>query len=150
MKNLLFCFIPILFITSCVTQKKIDKYFQKHPEAIEKVFIVNDVHDTIRVVKDSLTVEVITDTLYQWFTEYKYLDKPITKWRIKEVLKPCKDSIIIIDKKIFVDRYKKAYEAAKRDRDATEKMYRWWQKGALLTWGWIILIAGIIYIIKRR
>jgi hypothetical protein len=29
-------------------------------------------------------------------------------------------------------------------------MLRWWRKGALLTWAWIILICGVIYIIKRR
>jgi len=70
--------------------------------------------------------------------------------RIKKILEPCKDSIIIIEKKVFVDRYKKVYELAKKDRDATEKMFRWWRKGALLTWAWIILIAGVIYIVKRR
>lgn len=140
----------LILLSSCVTQKKIDRYFKKHPEAIEKVFITNDVHDTIRVVKDSLIVEKISDTLYQWFTEYKYLDKEITKWRIKEVLKPCEDSIVIVEKQVFVDRYKKVYEAAKKDRDATEKMYRWWQRGALITWGWVLLIGIVVYIIKRR
>jgi len=140
----------LILLSSCVTQKKIDRYFKKHPEAIEKVFITNDVHDTIRVVKDSLIVEKISDTLYQWFTEYKYLDKEITKWRIKEVLKPCEDSIVIVEKQVFVDRYKKVYEAAKKNIEANDKMLKWWRKGALLTWAWIILIAGVIYIIKRR
>jgi hypothetical protein len=140
----------LILLSSCVTQKKIDRYFKKHPEAIEKVFITNDVHDTIRVVKDSLIVEKISDTLYQWFTEYKYLDKVVTKWQIKQVLKPCEDSIVIVEKQVFVDRYKKVYEAAKKDRDATEKMYRWWQRGALITWGWVLLIGIVVYIIKRR
>ena len=149
MKNQTFL-VCIIFLTSCVTQKKIDKYFQKHPEAIEKVFIFQDVHDTTIITRDSLVINKITDTLYNWFTEYKIVDKQITKWKIKEVLKPCKDSIVIVDKKIFVDRYKKMYELAKKDAAATEKMYRWWQKGALITWGWILLIAGVIYIIKRR
>lgn len=150
MRNHLLTLIPFLLLTSCVTQKKIDRYFKKHPEAIEKVFIYQDVHDTTIVVKDSLIVERITDTLYEWFADVRYIDKPITRWRIKEVLKPCKDSIIIVDKKIFVDRYKDVYEAAKKDRDATEKMYRWWQRGALITWGWVLLIALVVYIIKRR
>jgi hypothetical protein len=70
--------------------------------------------------------------------------------RIKKVLAPCKDSIIIVEKKIFVDRYKKVYEAAKKNIEANDKMLRWWRKGALLTWAWIILIAGVVYIIKRR
>jgi hypothetical protein len=150
MKSLLFCFIPILFLTSCVTTKKVERYLEKHPELIERVFIFQDVHDTTIVVKDSLVVEKLTDTLYQWFSDFKYIDRPVTRWQIKEVLKPCKDSIVIVDKKIFVDRYKDAYEAAKKDRDATEKMYRWWQRGALITWAWIVLIGGVFYIIKRK
>ena len=141
--------ILILF-SSCVTQKKIDRYFKKHPEAIEKVFITNDVHDTTIVVKDSLVINKLTDTLYQWFTEYKYLDKVVTKWQIKQILKPCEDSIVIVEKQVFVDRYKKVYEAAKKNIEANDKMLNWWRKGALLTWAWIILIAGVIYIIKRR
>jgi hypothetical protein len=140
----------LLLLSSCVTTKKIERYLEKHPEAIEMVFIINDVHDTVRVVKDSLITEKITDTLYNWFTEYKYLDKEITKYKIKEVLKPCKDSVLIIEKKVFVDRYKKVYEALKKDNEANDKMLRWWRKGALLTWGWIVLIGVVVYIIKRR
>lgn len=142
------CLIPIslLFLSSCVTQKKIEKYLVKHPEAIETIYITNDVHDTTLITKDSLVIERIADTLYQWFNDTHYIDKV----RIKKILEPCKDSIIIIEKKVFVDRYKKVYELAKKDRDATDKMLRWWRKGALLTWAWIILIAGVIYIIKRR
>ena len=142
--------IIIIFLNSCVTQKKIDRYFQKHPEAIEKVFIFQDIHDTTIITRDSLVIDKITDTLYNWFSDFKYIDRPVTRWQIKEVLKPCKDSIVIVDKKIFVDRYKDAYEAAKKDRDATEKMYRWWQRGALITWAWIVLIGGVFYIIKRK
>jgi hypothetical protein len=136
----------LLLLSSCVTQKKIERYFLKNPEAIETIYITNDVHDTSVIIKDSLIIERITDTLYQWINDTHYIDRV----RIKKVLEPCKDSIIIIEKQVFVDRYKKVYEAAKKDRDATEKQFRWWQKGALLTWAWIILIAGVIYIIKRR
>ena len=140
----------LILLSSCVTQKKIDRYFKKHPEAIEKVFIYQDVHDTTIIVKDSLVINKLTDTLYQWFTEYKYLDKVVTKWQIKQVLKPCEDSIVIVEKQVFVDRYKKVYEAAKKNIEANDKMLNWWRKGALLTWAWIILIAGVIYIIKRK
>ena len=142
--------IILILFSSCVTQKKIDRYFKKHPEAIEKVFITNDVHDTTIIVKDSLVINRLTDTLYQWFTEYKYLDKVVTKWQIKQVLKPCEYSIVIVEKQVFVDRYKKVYEAAKKNIEANDKMLNWWRKGALLTWAWIILIAGVIYIIKRK
>ncbi len=138
--------IILILLSSCVTQKKIERYFLKNPEAIETIYITNDVHDTTLITKDSLVIERIADTLYQWINDTHYIDRV----RIKKVLEPCKDSIIIIEKQVFVDRYKKVYEAAKKDRDATEKQFRWWQKGALLTWAWIILIAGVIYIIKRR
>jgi len=136
----------LLLLSSCVTQKKIERYFLKNPEAIETIYITNDVHDTTIITKDSLVVERIADTLYQWINDTHYIDRV----RIKKILQPCKDSIIIVSKNIYVDRYKKVYEAAKKDRDATEKQFRWWQKGALLTWAWIILIAGVVYIIKRK
>lgn len=138
--------IYLLFLSSCVTTKRIERYLEKNPQEIEKVFVYQDIHDTIRVVKDSLTVEKMVDTLYQWFNDTHYIDRV----RIKKVLEPCKDSIIIVEKKVFVDRYKKVYEAAKKNIEANDKMLRWWRKGALLTWAWIILIAGVIYIIKRR
>jgi hypothetical protein len=136
----------LLLLSSCVTTKKIERYLEKHPEAIETVFIINDVHDTSIIVKDSLVVERIADTLYQWFNDTHYIDRV----RIKKILEPCKDSVLIIEKKVFVDRYKKVYEALKKDNEANDKMLRWWRKGALLTWGWIVLIGVVVYIIKRR
>ena len=138
--------IILILFSSCVTQKKIEKYLVKHPEAIETIYITNDVHDTSVIIKDSLIIERIADTLYQWLNDTHNIDRV----RIKKILEPCKDSIIIVSKNIYVDRYKKVYEAAKKDAAATEKMFRWWRKGALLTWAWIILIAGVFYIIKRR
>ena len=142
MKNLIF----LLLLTSCVTQKKIDRYFEKNPREIERVFVFDEVHDTTTIVKDSLIVERITDSIYYWFNDTHYIDRV----RIKEVLKPCKDSIIIVSKQIYTDRYKKVYELAKKDAEYNEKALAWWRKGLLITWGWIILIAIIIYIIKRR
>jgi hypothetical protein len=142
MKNLIF----LLLLTSCVTQKKIDRYFEKNPQEIERVFVFDEVHDTTTIVKDSLIVERISDTIYHWLSQPEYIEM----WRIKEVLKPCKDSILIVSKQIYTDRYKKVYELAKKDAEYNEKALRWWRKGLLITWGWIILIAIIIYVIKRR
>ena len=136
----------LVLLTSCVTTKRIERYLEKNPKEIEKVFITNDVHDTTLIVKDSLIVERITDSFYTWFADTHYIDR----MRIKKVLEPCKDSIIIVSKQIYTDRYKKVYEAAKKNIEANDKMLRWWRKGALLTWAWIILICGVIYIIKRR
>ena len=135
-----------LLLPSCVTTKKIERYLERNPQEIEKVFITNDVHDTTIITKDSLVMERITDTLYQWFNDTHYIDR----MRIKKVLEPCKDSIIIVSKKIYVDRYKKVYESAKKNIEANEKMLRWWRKGALLTWAWIILIGGVVYIARRK
>jgi hypothetical protein len=142
MKYLIF----LLLLTSCVTQKKIDKYFEKNPQEIERVFVFDEVHDTTTIVKDSLIVERISDTIYHWLSQPDYIEM----WRIKEVLKPCKDSITIVSKQIYTDRYKKVYELAKKDAEYNEKALKWWRKGLLITWGWIILIGVIIYIIKRR
>jgi hypothetical protein len=142
MKNLIF----LLLLTSCVTAKKVDKYFEKNPTEIERVFVFNEVHDTTTIIKDSLVVDRITDSIYSWFNDTHYIDR----WRIKEVLKPCKDSIIIVSKQIYTDRYKKVYELAKKDAEYNKKTLSWWRKGLLITWGWIILFGVIIYIIKRR
>jgi hypothetical protein len=142
MKYLIF----LLLLTSCVTQKKIDRYFEKNPQEIERVFVFDEVHDTTTIVKDSLIVERISDTIYHWLSQPEYIEM----WRIKEVLKPCKDSILIVSKQIYTDRYKKVYELAKKDAEYNEKALKWWRKGLLITWGWIILIAIIIYVIKRR
>ena len=142
MKYLIF----LLLLTSCVTQKKIDRYFEKNPQEIERVFVFDEVHDTTTIVKDSLIVDRITDSFYTWLNQTEYVDR----WRIKEVLKPCKDSILIVSKQIYTDRYKKVYELAKKDAEYNEKALKWWRKGLLITWGWIILIAIIVFVIKRR
>lgn len=136
----------LLLLSSCVTEKQVQKYFVKHPEAIEKVYLIDEYHDTTIVTKDSLVVERITDSIYTWFNDTHYIDR----WRIKEVLKPCKDSILVVSKQIYTDRYKKVYEIAKRDSELNEKALKWWRKGLLLTWGWIALILLVVYLIKRK
>jgi hypothetical protein len=142
MKNLLF----LLLLSSCVTEKGVQRYFVKNPDKIEKVFLIDEYHDTTTIVKDSLIVERITDSIYSWFSDTHYIDR----WRIKEVLKPCKDSILIVSKQIYTDRYKKVYELAKKDAEYNEKALSWWRKGLLLTWGWIALIVLVVFLIKRR
>lgn len=142
MRNLLF----LLLLTSCVTEKGVQRYFKKHPQEIEKVFIHDEVHDTTILVKDSLITERITDSFYTWFADTKYIDR----WRIKEVLKPCKDSILIVSKRIYSDRYKTMYLKAKKISEDNDKALRWWRKGMLLTWAWLSLILLVIYLIKRK
>ncbi len=136
----------LVLLTSCVTTKRIERYLEKNPKEIEKVFITNDVHDTTLIVKDSLIVERITDSFYTWFADTHYIDR----WRIKEVLKPCKDIINIVSTGIFTDRYKDVYLKAKRDSELNDKALKWWRKGLLLTWAWIALILLVVYLIKRK
>ena len=138
--------IIIIMFTSCVTEKGVQRYLLKHPEHIEKVFIHDEVHDTTILVKDSLITERITDSFYTWFADTKYIDR----WRIKEVLKPCKDSVLIVTKRISTELYKEPYLKAKSDLEAKDKLMRWWRKGLLLTWAWIAIILIVVYIIKRK
>lgn len=142
MKNLFF----LLLLSSCVTEKQVQKYFVKHPEAIEKVYLIDEYHDTTIVTKDSLITERITDSFYTWFNDTHYIDRV----RIKKVLEPCKDSIVIVSKQIITDRYKKVYELAKKDAEYNEKALKWWRKGLFITWGWIALVVVVVYLIKRR
>ena len=142
MKNLIF----LLLLSSCVTEKGVQRYFQKNPQEIEKVYLIDEVHDTTTIVKDSLIVERITDSFYTWLNQTEYIDR----WRIKEVLKPCKDSIVIVSKNIITDRYKKVYELAIKDAEVNKVALKWWRKGLLLTWGWIALIVLVVFFIKRK
>jgi hypothetical protein len=142
MKNLIF----LLLLSSCVTEKGVQRYFEKNPQEIEKVYLIDEVHDTTTIVKDSLIVERITDSFYTWLNQTEYIDR----WRIKEVLKPCKDSIVIVSKNIITDRYKKVYELAIKDAEVNKVALKWWRKGLLLTWGWIALIVLVVFFIKRK
>ena len=142
MRNLLL----LLLFTSCVGEKQVQRYFEKNPEAIEKVYIHDFVHDTTIVIKDSTIVERITDSIFTWFADTHYIDRI----RIKKVLEPCKDSIIIVSKRIYSDRYKDVYLKAKKDSELNEKALRWWRKGLLLTWAWIAIVLLVIYLIKRK
>lgn len=136
----------LLLLTSCVTDKGVQRYFEKNPDKIEQVFIYNEIHDTSIVVKDSLIIERITDSISTWFADTHYIDKV----RIKKVLEPCKDSILIVSNQIFTDRYKDVYLKAKKDSELNEKALRWWRKGLLLTWAWVALILFVVYLIKRK
>ena len=142
MRYLLF----LILLSSCVSEKQVQRYFAKHPEAIEKVYVHDYVHNTTTIVKDSIVVERIADSIYGWFVDTRYIDRV----RIKKVLEPCKDSILIVSKNIYSDRYKEVYLKAKRDSELNDKALRWWRKGLLLTWAWIAIILFVVYIIKRR
>ena len=154
MKNLII--LAILFLSSCTTLKKAESYFDKHPQKaknVAKSYILNndidgakicidafpqkEVHDTISVVKDSLIVERITDTIFNWLTETKYVDRE----RIRKILIPCKDSIKIITNTVFDKKYEVLYSGTqfqldriKEEKDKISKYlkYTWIGIGAFL------------------
>lgn len=145
MKKLL---IILILFSSCVTQKKVEKYIAKHPDIIEEKIVlhINTVHDTTIIEKDSLIIEHLTDTLYNWFTEYKYIDKV----KIKEILKPCKDSIKIVKETKYVDLYKEKYKEALSRQERLDKSMRWWRKGFWLLAIWVTGAVVLIIVIKRK
>ena len=157
--------ILILGFFSCTTLKKAEGYFEKHPEKayyVAKQYInafelpgakicldafppINKI-DTFSVVKDSLTVHNITDTLYKWFTETKYINKD----KIKKILVPCNDSIKIVSKIIYDEKYKILYNDLNTrfinisDSHSKIKRILFW------TWFFIIIIAASAVLLKKK
>lgn len=157
--------ILIIGFFGCTTLKKAEGYFEKHPEKANYVarqyintfelpgakicldaFPQTNKIDTISIVKDSLIVEHITDTLYQWLTETKYVNKE----KIKNILKPCRDSIKIVSKTIYDDKYKILYNDIKSKYDNISDSHTKLRKSLFWTWFFIILIAGSAFLFKNR
>jgi len=158
-------FILIISFFSCTTLKKAEGYFEKHPEKanyVAKQYInafelpgakicldafppINKI-DTISFVKDSLTVHNITDTLYKWFTETKYINKD----KIKKILVPCNDSIKIISKTIYDLKYEILYNDLNKrfinisDSHSKIKSVLFW------TWFFIIIISASAVLLKKK
>jgi hypothetical protein len=162
MKNLII--LAILFSSSCTTLKKAESYFNKYPDKaknIAKSYILNhdvdgakicidafpikEVHDTISVVKDSLTVEKITDTIFSWLTETKYIDKE----RIRKILIPCKDSIKIITKTIFDKKYEILYNGTQIELDKIKEQKDKISKYLKYTWIGIGAFLLLIFILNK-
>lgn len=157
--------ILIIGFFGCTTLKKAEGYFEKHPEKANYVarqyintfelpgakicldaFPQTNKIDTISIVKDSLIVEHITDTLYQWLTETKYVNKE----KIKNILKPCRDSIKIVSKTIYDEKYKILYNDIKSKYDNMSDSHTKLRKSLFWTWFFIILIAGSAFLFKNR
>jgi hypothetical protein len=157
--------ILIIGFFGCTTLKKAEGYFEKYPEKANYVarqyintfelpgakicldaFPQTNKIDTISIVKDSLIVEHITDTLYQWLTETKYVNKE----KIKNILKPCRDSIKIVSKTIYDDKYKILYNDIKSKYDNMSDSHTKLRKSLFWTWFFIILIAGSAFLFKNR
>ena len=157
--------ILILGFFSCTTLKKAEGYFDKHPEKanyVAKQYInafelpgakicldafppINKI-DTISIVKDSLIVNNITDTLYKWLKETKYIDRN----KIKKILVPCNDSIKIVSKTIYDPKYEILYNDVNKkylnlsDSHAKIKRYLFW------TWFFIIIISASAVLLKKK
>lgn len=157
--------IILLGLYGCTTQKKAEAYFQRHPEKANYVarqyinafelpgakicldaFPQTNTTDTISIVKDSLIVEHITDTLYHWITDTKYVDKE----KIRTILKPCRDSIKIISKTIYDDKYKILYNDIKEKYNNVSDSHTKLRKSLFWTWFFIILIAGSAFLFRNR
>jgi hypothetical protein len=164
MKNIIII-IGLFSITSCTTLKKAESYFEKHPEKANYVakqyinafelpgakicldaFPQKNTIDTISIVKDSLIVEKITDTLYQWFTEIKIVNKD----KIRKILVPCRDSIKIVSKTIYDPKYEILYNDVNKkylnlyDSHTKIKRILFW------TWFFIIIIAASAILFKKK
>jgi PBP1b-binding outer membrane lipoprotein LpoB len=162
MKNLII--LAILFLSSCTTLKKAESYFDKHPQKaknVAKSYILNhdvagakicidafpqkEVHDTISVVKDSLTVERITDTIFTWLTETKYVDKE----RIMKILIPCRDSIKIITNTIIDPKLKLLYDFNLKELDRIKESKDKISKYLKYTWIGIGAFLLLLFIFNK-
>jgi len=125
--------ILIILLSSCTTERLITKYIDR------------EIHDTTIIEKDKIVVDRITDSIYSWI-----YDTTIVEYeRVRKVLKPCTDSVIEVNKIIYNEIYKEQLQQAQEEIKKLKEGKRYWQKGALLTWGWIALIIIIILAIRR-
>lgn len=139
MKYLLF----LLLLTSCVSEKRLQKYVNENPQ---KVFVYEEKHDTTIIHKDSMVIERITDSFYTWFADTHYIDR----WRVKKVLMPCKDSLIYVYKPVYNAIHKKQLDAKTIELDAMIKSRNWWRKGLLLAFSYIAGFSIIMFLIRRK
>ena len=134
--------LPILLFTSCVTSNKVKRFMLLHPDKAAELcleqFPQEERVDTIRVVKDSLTIEKQIDTLYDWLTIYKDVEKVVFKDKIKKIISH--DTIIINTTK-WDDRYKVMYEKKDRDYAILEEKHAKKTKALFWTWLWIAVIG---------
>lgn len=152
--------IILIVLSSCTTLRKAEHYFQKHPTKANNVarnYITNnqidgvkicidafpqkDIVDTFMVSKDSIIINTITDSIYNWITEVKYIDKE----RIRKVLIPCKDSLKIINKTIYDKKYEILYNDMNTKYINVSDSHSKLKKVLFWTWFWIILFAIGVY-----
>ena len=134
----------ILLFSSCVTTNKVKRYLIEHPvkaaELCLEQFPQENKTDTIRVIKDSLVINKSIDTVYEWLTSTKYIDKVSFKDKIKEIIVASHDTIKITTTK-WDDRYKIMFEAKDKEYIILEDKYNRNKKSLFWTWLWIAVIG---------
>jgi hypothetical protein len=103
--------------------------------------------DTIVIVKDSLIVQNITDTIYNWFIDHKY-SEPIIKEKIKKIVSSYHDTVLI-KVKVWDDRYKVLYEKRDKELAIIEDKYKRKSKALFYTWLWIGVIGVGAFAYKK-
>lgn len=103
--------------------------------------------DTIRIVKDSLTVEKRIDTFYDWLTIYKQ-SEPIVKEKIRKLIILSHDTIYI-SRTQWDNRYKILYEDKDKKYAILEDKLKRRNKALFWTWLWIGVIGVGAYAYKR-
>jgi len=134
----------ILLFSSCVTTNKVKRYLLEHPvkaaELCLEQFPQENKTDTVRVIKDSLVINKSIDTVYEWLTSTKYIDKVSFKDKIKEIIVASHDTIKITTTK-WDDRYKIMFEAKDKEYIILEDKYNRNKKSLFWTWLWIAVIG---------
>ena len=103
--------------------------------------------DTIRVVKDSLTIEKRIDTFYDWLTIYKQ-SEPIVKEKIRNLIKVSHDTIYINSTR-WDNRYKILFEDKDKQYAILEDKLKRRNKALFWTWLWIGIIGVGAYFYKK-
>ena len=144
-------FIIALLISSCVTTNKIKRYMAEHRDKAAEIcleqFPQTSEIDTIRIVKDSLIVQKISDTIYTWLTENHY-SEPIIKEKIKKIVSSYHDTVII-KVKVWDDRYKVLFENKDKQYILLEDKLKRRNKALFYTWLWIGIIGVGAYAYKK-
>ena len=165
MRYLLLTLTTLTLFIGCMSEKRVQRYVRENYSVAENItteFIkLNKVkgaeicldafppeivsNDTIFVYRDSIEVNKVIDTLYQWFTDNHYIDKV----SIKSILKPYWQEKIVT-KTVLDTRYKTLYDAKIKDYEKLQDKFYRLRKGFFLTWAWIILICVGIYLFRRK
>jgi hypothetical protein len=163
MKNIVYILIIGLF--SCTTLKKAEGYFEKYPDKAEYVakkyilshelpgakicleaFPQKNKIDTFSIVKDSLIVEKMVDSIFSTITKTKFINREV----IKNILIPCKDSVKIVTKTIYDPKFEVLYNDINKKYINVSDAHSKIKKVLFWTWFWIILLATSFGVYKYK